>query len=214
MTEDGPSDAADAFDRHDAFEALESKGSRDDRLPASGGERASDDGGGPAADDGGQRDEAGRAAPAADRTGGKPAAHAVTTTRFDARVRAEAADGPGVRYVVTVRVPMLSTATQDEVGPAVEAGWFETLERRLADATMATRDAVTLDEYALAEEAGTAVARFAFVHESPDGAADVAKTLAEYVEGTYVEGVVPGYEYEERVRAVRETAHSQGGTPL
>jgi hypothetical protein len=142
----------------------------------------------------------------------------VTTTAFDATVTASDADGPRLRYTVTVSTPMLRAATGDDVGDAVEDGWFDTFERRLADAPQATRATVDLDEVTLSEEGDRAVARLAFTLGSPDQAADVAKTFVEYVEGTYVEGVVPGYDYEPPVADLLAEASQgdgeRGGTPL
>ena len=47
---------------------------------------------------------------------------------------------------------------------------------------------------------------------------DVAKTFVEYVEGTYVEGVVPGYDYRPPVSDLLSQAGQgdgeRGGTPL
>ena len=145
----------------------------------------------------------------------------VTTTRFRGRVTAAETDDWALAYTLTVRAPMLSTATEDdeEVGEAVENGWFDTFERRLADAPKATRVAVELDELTLREVDGHAVAEFEFTFGNADRAPDVAKTFAEYVEGTYVEGVVPGYEYTGAVadllgKAASGTGGERGGTPL
>jgi ATP phosphoribosyltransferase len=43
-----------------------------------------------------------------------------------------------------------------------------------------------------------------------DGAADIAKAFVEYVEGTYVEGVIPGYEYADPVAGLRQRARQTG----
>ena len=105
-------------------------------------------------------------------------AFGLTTTRLDARVTAAETDDWELRYTLTVRAPMLSTAVVGEaVGPAVEDGWFDTYELRLEDATGAVRHG------------------FEFEWGNADRAPDIAKAIAEYAEGTYVEGVVPGYEY-------------------
>jgi hypothetical protein len=120
----------------------------------------------------------------------------VTTSRFGGRVTAAETDDWAIEYTLTVRVPMLSTAVVDEaVGPAVEDGWFDTLGRRLADAPKSTRADVELAAFTLDEEDGEAVATFTFEYGNADRAPEVVKTFAEYVEGTYVEGIVPGYEY-------------------
>lgn len=135
--------------------------------------------------------------------------YAVTTTRFDGVVHVAETDEWALRYTLTVWVPMLSTAVEGTVGDAVEAGWFETLERRLEDATMATRADVELDEFAVAECNGDAVAEFGFSYGNADRAPDVAKSMAEFVEGTYMEGIIPGYEYRDPVAELLSQA-SQG----
>lgn len=144
----------------------------------------------------------------------------VTTTVFDAIVTAIDADGVGHEYTVTVRTPMLDAAVEGEVvGPAVEDGWFETFERRLEDAAGATRAQVDLDEHRLRVDDGQAVATFVFSYGDPGRAAEIAKTLVEYVEGTYVEGIVPGYDYQSPVADLLEASKTAGdnersGTPL
>jgi hypothetical protein len=135
----------------------------------------------------------------------------VTTTRFDARVTAAETDGWAIAYTLEVRAPMLSTAAEGSVGPAIEEGWFDTYELRLEDAAMVVREALAFEEQRVLEEAGEAVAIFAFEFGNADRAPDVAKAIAEYVEGTYVEGIVPGYEYGPPVSALLSRArHSDG----
>jgi hypothetical protein len=120
---------------------------------------------------------------------------AVTTTTFDGRVTAAETDGRAPSYSLTVRAPTLSAATEEEVGDAVEAGWFDTYERRLADAPMAVRFDVDLEALRVIEEDGEVVAVFEFRWRNADQAPDIAKAMAEFVEGTYMEGIVPGYRY-------------------
>ena len=138
--------------------------------------------------------------------------YGVTTTHFESRVVAAETDDRAVEYTVTVRAPMLRNAVADDaVGPAVEKGWFDTYRLRLEDATMATRADVDLDEYDVTEERGEAVARFVFRYGNADHAPDVVKAVAEFVEGTYVEGVVPGYEYRGTVAELLGEARQSGG---
>jgi len=135
----------------------------------------------------------------------------LTTTAFEARVTAGATDERALRYTLEVRAPTLEAATADEVGESVAAGWFDTYERRLADAPMAVRHDVELAERRVFEEAGDAVAVFGFEWGNADQAPDIAKSLSEYVEGTYVEGIVPGYEYEPPVSDLLSAARQSGG---
>ncbi|MXR52206.1 hypothetical protein GRX03_11410 [Halovenus sp. WSH3] len=147
--------------------------------------------------------------------------YAVDTTVFDGYVRAS--DGPDWKntYTVTVFVPTLSAAAAEAVGPAVEDGWRDTLERRLGDAPQSTRAAVDLHDLSVEEIDDELQITFTFEFGNADRAAEIAKTFVEYVEGTYVEGIVPGYEYEPPVADLLSEASQaddssarRGGTPL
>ncbi|WP_181691670.1 DUF5813 family protein [Natronomonas sp. LN261] len=135
----------------------------------------------------------------------------VTTTRFDGRVTAEETDEWAHSYTVEVRAPMLSDAIEGDVGPAVEDGWFDTYELRLEDTGMAVRQDVDFAEYRLLEEAGDAVAVFEFEWGNADHVPGMAKAMTEYVEGTYMEGIVPGYEYRPPVSELLSRARSGAG---
>ena len=135
----------------------------------------------------------------------------VTTTAFDARAATEATDGAAPRYTLEVRAPTLQAATADDVGTSVLEGWFDTYERRLEDAPMAVRHDVELTERRVFEEAGDAVAVFGFERGDADQTPAIGKALAEYVEGTYVEGIVPGYEYVPPVSGLLSDARQAGG---
>jgi hypothetical protein len=145
-------------------------------------------------------------------------AYLVRTTAFEGRVRA--VDGPEYlsAYTVTVCVPTLDAATADDVGEAVAEGWFDTLRRRLEDAPQATRADVDLQTFDVERDGEDVYVTFGFEWGNPDRAADIAKTLVEYVEGTYVEGVIPGYDYVSPVADLIDTASQEGGggggTPL
>jgi len=141
----------------------------------------------------------------------------VTTTTFEGRVTA--VEGPEhlSAYTVTVRVPTLSAATADEVGEAVAEGWFETLERRLADAPTATREDVDLGTFDVERDEPDVFVTYGFEHGDADRAVAVAKAFVEYVEGTYVEGIIPGYEYVPPAAELIDSASQGGGgggTPL
>ena len=135
----------------------------------------------------------------------------VTTTRFGGRVTAEETDEWDIAYTLEVRAPMLSTATEGQVGRAVEDGWFDTYELRLEDAGMAVRQDVEFDDRRLVQEAGDAVAVFEFEWGNADHVPDMAKAMTEYVEGTYMEGIVPGYEYLPPVSELLSRARSGEG---
>jgi hypothetical protein len=135
----------------------------------------------------------------------------MTTAAFDGIVTV--ADGPEWRhtYTVTVRVPTLQAATSEPVGAAVTDGWFETFERRLEDAPTATRTTVELADFDVIQDGEEVIVTYSFALGDADTAARVAKTFVEYVEGTYVEGVIPGYEYESPVADLVSEAASAGG---
>jgi hypothetical protein len=144
------------------------------------------------------------------------AGFAVATTAFEGVLRAAVPDEETTEYTVRVRVPTLDAATADDVGDAVAADWLRTLRRRLEDAPQATRADVELD--AIEVEAGddTVDIEYVFSWDSPRRAPEIVKALVEFVEGTYVEGVVPGYEYEPPVADLLTQASQgeKGGTPL
>ncbi len=145
--------------------------------------------------------------------------HRVTTTVFDATLAVAEPTASPPRYRVTVTVPSLEAATSDPVGQAVADGWFETFERRLDDAPTATRAGVDLDDVSVERDGLDVVVTYTFGWADAAGAVAIAKTLVEYVEGTYVEGVIPGYEYEPPVADLLSAAETggdarRGGTPL
>ncbi|WP_435062574.1 DUF5813 family protein [Halobaculum sp. EA56] len=135
---------------------------------------------------------------------------AVTSTPFDAAVAvAEAADGR-IEFDVTVTVPTLSAVVEGEVADVVEDGWLDTFERRIdaiGDVTAAGHDlAPTVerrgDEVTVAESVRDLNER--------RGLND-AVAVVDFVEGTYVQGVIPGYEYGEPVTGLVSRARATGG---
>lgn len=146
-----------------------------------------------------------------ERAAGGPA-FVLTTTRFDATTTArdDSETEWALTYELEVRAPMLSAVTADAVGPAVEEGWFDTFTLRLEDAPGAVRDSVDTD-LDVTEEADDAVVTYSFEWGDPDRAAAIAKAFAEFVEGTYMEGVVPGYDYQQPVSEMLASARGAGG---
>jgi hypothetical protein len=139
----------------------------------------------------------------------------VTTTAFEGTVTADTGDG-STAYTVTVAMPTIESATSGTVGDAVAADWLRTLRRRLEDAPTATRAAVDLDSFGVDSREGTVHVEYGFSDTSPATAANIATAFVEFAEGTYVEGVVPGYEYESPVADLLSQASQgeKGGTPL
>jgi hypothetical protein len=144
--------------------------------------------------------------------------YAVTTTRFDARATATPGSAEwATAFTVTVEVPTLTAAVDGEVGDAVVEGWLETFERRLAEAPKSTRASVDPD-LSVAVDRDAVTVTYEFELGSERQGLDVAKAFVEYVEGTYVEGVVPGYDYRPPVSDLLSGASQgdgdRGGTPL
>lgn len=138
---------------------------------------------------------------------------APTTNDWDATVTSE---DDAVR--VTVEVPLLDEVVEEEtVAPVVEDGWYETLERRLEDVAGVTYAEVPDLQVT---RGGRTVTVEVTLEPRPGKTADDALAVVNYVEGTWFEGVIPGYPYVEKVQAMREQAHQnaqageRSGTPL
>jgi hypothetical protein len=157
---------------------------------------------------------------AADREVFEPqsAGYNVRTTAFSGRVTAAPASDWATRFRVTVDVPTLDSVVDGGVGPAVADGWLDTLERRLADAPQSTRARVDIEAFTVEADDETVTVVYEFEFGDAGTGLDVAKTFVEYVEGTYVEGVVPGYDYGPPVADLLSEASQgdgeRGGTPL
>jgi hypothetical protein len=138
--------------------------------------------------------------------------YVLETTRFDSRVTTvktdSGSDSGTIRYTLTVRAPTLDSAVEEDVGPNLLDGWLETFERRLKDAPTAVRGTVELDDHSVYSDDGEAVVTLSFLFgsENASRAPDAAKAMAEYVEGTYVEGIVPGYTYQPPVSEMLDHA--------
>jgi hypothetical protein len=131
-------------------------------------------------------------------------------TPFAADVDVAPGDDGRVAFDVAVRLPMLSAVTVGEVAPVVEEGWLETLERRVADAGGVTRGDHDVSPTTHREGAEAVVsATFADVNERRG--VDDANALVNFVEGTYVQGIIPGYEYTEPVTSLVDRARAAGG---
>jgi hypothetical protein len=117
-----------------------------------------------------------------------------TATPFDATATAE---GDPTRYEVRVDLPSIETVVEGSVGDAVAEGWYETLSLRLADAYDVAR--VADGDVEVERHADAVRVTLSFVADPPERAVDDAAALVDYVEGTYVQGVIPGYEYADPV---------------
>lgn len=116
-------------------------------------------------------------------------------------------------YRVRVEVPTLDAVVDGAVGETVGEGWFETFELRVADVGGVTYADPTAEPVVVQE--GASVVVEVEVEARPGHSADDALAVVNYVEGTWFEGIIPGYEYVEKVQEMRERAHQQGqDTPL
>ncbi|MDS0473885.1 DUF5813 family protein [Natrinema sp. 1APR25-10V2] len=135
----------------------------------------------------------------------------LTTTVFETTVAADDAEGKrDGRFRVTVFLPTLDAAVANEVvAPVVEDGWFETLERRLED-TFGVAHTSTHDEPAVERDGDEVRVRLEYTAwDAGEGVAD-AKALIEFVEGTYAQGLIPGYEYRGPAATLLESAQNRG----
>lgn len=137
---------------------------------------------------------------------GDEGTYAVTTTPFEAEVQVAAPDPP--TYEVTVRAPMLSAAVEGEVADVVEDGWLETFERRMDDAHMPLAGTDDVDT-GVAAEGEELVVTATLQDRDPRRGVDDVRALVDYVEGTYLEGVIPGYDYCDPVASLRERARRE-----
>ena len=133
-----------------------------------------------------------------------------TTTAFDGRVRAEPAEEGRIGFAVVVRVPTLSAVTADEVADVVEDGWVDTFERRAVDVGGVTRKDREFDP-AVEHGSDEIAVTYEFADINERRGVDDAGALIDFVEGTYVQGVIPGYEYTAPVSDLLSAARQQGG---
>ena len=131
--------------------------------------------------------------------------YALTTTPFDGRV-AVADD----EYRVWVTMPTLDAATEEPVEDVLENGWFETLSLRLEDAEGATRGDIDVPDPTVKQVGEEVRVEWVLVRADGTRAAEAAKALIEYAEGTYVEGIVPGYSYHSPVADLIASARTEG----
>ena len=137
--------------------------------------------------------------------------YALTTTVFETHVTATDAEGErDGEFQVTATLPTLDAVVADEtVAPVVEDGWLETLERRLAE-TFTVAHTTSHAEPRVEREGDEVRVSLEYVAwDASEGVAD-AKALLEYVEGTYAQGIIPGYEYRGEAATLLESAQERG----
>lgn len=126
-----------------------------------------------------------------------------TTNDWDAHT--VVADGT---VELEVTVPTLSAVVNEPVADVVEDGWYDTFERRVVDADSVTlADDVTVTDVSRAD--GGITVELTMTPRTGK-AADDALALVNYVEGTWFQGVIPGYDYVEQVQSMRDRAAQNG----
>lgn len=135
----------------------------------------------------------------------------LTTTVFDATVTADDAEGNrDGQFTVIVTLPTLDAAVAGEtVAPVVEDGWFETLERRLEDVFTVAHTS-THEEPVVECGADEVTVTLEYLAWDAAEGVDDAKALIEFVEGTFAQGIIPGYEYRGAAATLLENAQNRG----
>jgi len=132
-----------------------------------------------------------------------------TTTTFDGTVEADEVAGH-IRFAVEVRVPLLNSVTEDEVAAVVEDGWYETFELRVEDIGGVFRTERDL-EPTVTRQGETVTVEASFEDINERRGVDDAGAIIDYVEGTFVQGIIPGYEYTEPVAGIIDRARENAG---
>jgi hypothetical protein len=135
--------------------------------------------------------------------------YVVTSTTFDAELQVQTDDSHLV-FDIELKIPMLDAATKQDVPEVVENGWLDTFSLRMEDAASATRgqDALTIET---TQDEDVAVVRAEIKDIDAKRAVDDCVSVVEYAEGTYVEGIIPGYDYTGIVGGLVEKATETGG---
>jgi len=131
------------------------------------------------------------------------------TTAFDAAVTPVAADG-AVRFELTMTVPTLDAVTDDDVAPVVEDGWYETFALRVEDVGGVTATGRDLSP-SVSRDGDAVVVEMAFDDLDANRGVDDAHALVNFVEGTYVQGIVPGSDYRAPVTEILSRAQDAAG---
>lgn len=139
---------------------------------------------------------------------------AFVPTTIDWDAEADVEDG---EVAIEVTLPTLDAVTEDDVADVVEDGWYDTFERRVVDADSVTL-ATNVDVTSVDREGGEIIVEIRLTPRSGK-AADDALALINFAEGTWFEGIIPGYDYTETVQEMRQRAAqnadgSKSGTPL
>ena len=133
------------------------------------------------------------------------------TTPFEGTVEADAGDDGRIEVSIRVTVPLLNAVTEDEVAPVVEDGWCETFELRVRDIGGIFRTERDL-EPTVTREPDSVVVETGFTDINENRVVDDAGAVIDFVEGTFVQGIIPGYEYPEPVTSIISQARRAAGS--
>jgi len=132
-----------------------------------------------------------------------------TTTTFEGRVEVTETEGQ-FAFVVESRVPLLQAVTEEEVADVVQDGWYETFELRACDIGGIFRTDRDLSP-AVNRHADTIAVEVTLEDSNPRRGVDDAAAVIDYVEGTFVQGVIPGYTYTDPVAGILDRARDAAG---
>ena len=132
----------------------------------------------------------------------------MTTTAFQAVLTATETDGR-MDFEVRLRAPSLSAAVDGDVADVVEEGWLETFERRVGDVGGAMRGDDTPDPTVRVTDEELVV-EASFTDLDKRRGVDDAAAIVNYAEGTYVQGLIPGYDYVDPVAGLIDRARRTG----
>jgi hypothetical protein len=131
-------------------------------------------------------------------------------TPFDATVEVTPGENGRLMFDVQVQAPLLSDAVDEHVADVVEDGWYDTFQRRVTDV-----GAITKGEHDLSptvrRSGGDVVVELSFSDIDERRGVDDANALINFVEGTYAQGIIPGYEYTDPASQLLEDARQTGG---
>lgn len=99
-----------------------------------------------------------------------------------------------------------ATVVGEPVAPVVEEGWEETFERRVEDVTGVV-DPVSGPQV---ETDGETVRVEMELGDGEKPVAEAVRHAVDFVESTWVEGIIPGYDYDEQVERIRNRAMETG----
>lgn len=134
----------------------------------------------------------------------------VKTTAFDAWIWF-VTSSQSITYQVSVHVPLLdSVVLGEEVAPVVQEGWLETFDRRLEDVGAAMKTDPDRPTTEVDPDTKQVIVEGQFVATNPSRGVADAKAFVDYVEGTYMEGIIPGYDYDDPVADLLKRAQANG----